>query len=166
MANRSVKLNNLEGKVEIINEDIKNIFKNNKIEKNTIDVITINPPYKEKNTGIINENNNKLISRHETTADLKDFIEISSKLLKSKGEFYIVHKVERLVDIIYLMRENKLEPKNIRFIYPSEGKEANLVLVKAIKDAKKFLKVDKPLYVYDNNGKYTKDVLEIYNLEM
>ena len=162
MAKKSVKLNNLENKSEIINSDIKEIF-NNKIEKNSIDAITINPPYKEKNTGIINENNNKLISRHETTANLKDFIEISSKLLKSKGEFYIVHKVERLVDIIYLMRENKLEPKKIRFVYPSKNKEANLILIKAVKGANKFLKVDKPLYVYKEDGSYTDEILEIYN---
>ena len=162
MAKKSVKLNNLENKIEIINSDIKEIF-NNKIEKNSIDAITINPPYKEKNTGIINENNNKLISRHETTANLKDFIEISSKLLKSKGEFYIVHKVERLVDIIYLMRENKLEPKKIRFVYPSKNKEANLILIKAVKGANKFLKVDKPLYVYKEDGSYTDEILEIYN---
>ena len=138
---------------------------NNVIQKNTIDVITINPPYKEKGSGIINENNSKLISRHETTADLKDFIEISSKLLKSKGELYIVHKVERLVDLICLMRENKLEPKKIRFIYSGEGKEANLVLLCGIKGARKFLKIEKPLYIYEGNGDYSKEIKAIYNKE-
>ena len=165
MAKRSVRLNKLEEKIQIINEDIKNIIKNNIIEKNTVDVITMNPPYKEKGSGVINENNNKLISRHEITADLKDFIEISSKLLKSNGEFYIVHKIERLADIICLMRENKLEPKRIRFIYPSEGKDANLVLLCGIKGARKFLKVEKPIYIYEENGNYTKEIKEIYNKE-
>ena len=166
MAERSVKLNDLEDKFEIINADIKDVINNNIIEKNTIDAIIINPPYKEKNTGVINEKNNKIISRHETTATLKDFMEISSKLLKDKGSIYMVHKVERLVDIIYLMRENKLEPKKIRFIHPREGENANLVLIKAIKGANKFLKIDKPLYVYELDGNYTREILKIYNKEL
>lgn len=162
MANRSIKLNDLEDKFKVINADIKNVIKDNIIEKNTVDVITINPPYKEKNTGVINEADSKIISRHETTATLSDFIEISSKLLKDRGSIYIVHKTERLVDIISKMREYKLEPKRIRFIHPKEGADANLVLIKGIKGANKFLKIDKPLYVYEQNGNYSKEILEVY----
>ena len=165
MAKRSVKLNGLEEKFEIINNDIKDIIKDNIIEKNTVDVITINPPYKEKGAGITNKNSNKEISRHEITANLKDFIEISSKLLKDKGEFYIVNKVERLADMIFLMRENKLEPKKVRFIYPSKEKEASLVLIKAVKGANRFLKIEKPLYIYEKIGEYSKEIKEIYNKE-
>ena len=163
IAKRSIQLNNLQNKFKIINDDIKNVIDKRLLEKNSIDVITINPPYKEKNTGIINEDSSKIIARHETTATLKDFIECSAKLLKDKGEIYMVHKAERIVDIIYLMREYKLEPKRIRFIYSNKHKEANLILVKGIKGGKKFLKVEKPLYIYEKEGEYSEEIKKIYN---
>ena len=154
-------LNNLENKVEIINTDIKNLDK--LFEINSFDAIVTNPPYKDKNTGKINDNEYKYISRHETTANLSDFIKISFKLLKDKGALYMVHRPERLIDIIYELRDNKLEPKNIKLVYSNINKEPKLVLIKAVKNAKKFLKVDKPLFVYDNNGNYTEEILKIYN---
>lgn len=161
MAKRSIQMNNLCEKIEVVNEDIKNLDKMFKI--NYFDVIVTNPPYKKINTGKINENEKKLISRHEITATLEDFIKISSKLIKDKGEFYMVHKPDRLVDIITTLKKYKLEPKQIRFVYPKIDKEANLVLVKAVKNAKSFLKIDKPLYVYNDDGTYTKEIMEIYN---
>ena len=161
MAKRSVILNNLENKVEIINTDIKNLDK--LFEINSFDAIVTNPPYKDKNTGKINDNEYKYISRHETTANLSDFIKISFKLLKDKGALYMVHRPERLIDIIYELIDNKLEPKNIKLVYSNINKEPKLVLIKAVKNAKKFLKVDKPLFVYDNNGNYTEEILKIYN---
>ena len=84
-------------------------------------------------------------------------------MLKDKGSLYMVHRPERLVDIIYELRINKIEPKNIRFVYSSINKEPKLVLIKAVKNANKFLKVEKPLLVYDENGNYTKEILKIYN---
>lgn len=163
MAKRSIKLNDLEERFKIINEDIKHIIKKNYIKKNTIDVIITNPPYKEIGNGVVNKNEKKLISRHEVTAKLSDFIEISSQLLKDKGTLYMVHKPERLVDIIYEMRKYKLEPKEIRFIYPSKGKDTNLVLVKSIKGGNKFLRIANPLYIYDESGNYTEEIKSIYN---
>lgn len=160
MAKRSVKLNNLEDKIEIINANIKDL--QDKIQMNTFDAVVTNPPYKKIGTGIINENEKKLISRHETTANLEDFIKITNKLLKDKGSLYMVHRPDRLADIIENLRKYKLEPKKIRFIYPSIGKEANLVLIKATKNAKPFLKIEEPLYVYEENGEYTEEILEIY----
>ncbi len=161
MAKRSIKLNNLEEKFEIINDNIKNIF--NYLEKNSCDAIVTNPPYKKENTGIINENKLKLISRHEIEASLEDFIKVSAQLLKINGSLYMVHRPERLTDIIYNLRKYKLEPKKIRFIQPSKNKEPNLVLIKAVKNGKSFLKIEKMLTVYDENGKYTDEILEIYN---
>lgn len=161
MAKRSSKLNNLEDKFEVINENIlnlKNIFKNQ-----SFDVIVSNPPYKKKNTGVINENTKKIISRHEITANLEDFIKVAKDLLKDKGEFYMVHRPERLVDILSLMRQNKIEPKVLRMVFSSEKKEPKLVLIKGIKNAKSFLKVEKNLYIYDENGNYTNEILKIYN---
>ena len=161
MAKRSIKLNKLENKFEIINENIINLEKI--FEKNSIDAIVTNPPYKKKNSGIINENEKKLISRHEITATLEDFIKISQKLLKNNGEFYMVHRPERLVDIFEIMRKYKIEPKIIRFVHSNINKESKLVLIKGVKNAKPFLKIEKNLYIYNENGNYSDEILKIYN---
>ena len=161
MARKSIKLNNLENKFEIINKNILEINKN--FEKNTFDVIVTNPPYKKNDSGIKNEDERKIISRHEVTASLEDFIKVSKDLLKDKGEFYMVHRPERLVDIFSLMRKYKIEPKLLKMVYPNKNKEPNLVLIKGIKNAKPFLKVEKNLYIYNEEGKYTEELLKIYN---
>lgn len=161
MAKRSVYLNNLQEKIDIINCDIKNI--NKYISKNEFDVIITNPPYMKENTGKININEKKLISRHEITANLEDFIIISKELLKDNGSFYMVHRPNRLIDICYLLRKHKLEPKILRFVYPKINSEANLLLIKAVKNGGDFLKIKEPLYVYNENGKYTDEILKIYN---
>ena len=161
MAKKSIKLNNLENKFDIINENILNLEKIYK--ENTFDVITTNPPYKKIDTGILNENKKKIVSRHEITASLEDFLKVSKRLLKDKGEFYMVHRPERLVDIIYNMRKYKIEPKTIRFVFSNKNKEPKLVLIKGIKNARPFLKIEKNLYIYDENGKYSKEIEKIYN---
>lgn len=161
MAKRSVKLNSLQDKVKIVNDSILNL--ENIFEKGSVDAIVTNPPYKKINTGLQNESEKKLISRHELTANLEDFIKVSKDMLKDKGEFYMVHRPERLVDIIYLMRKYKIEPKQIRFVAPKPSKEPNLVLIKGVKNAKEFLKFDNILYVYNEDGSYTEELLKIYN---
>ena len=161
MAKRSVKLNNLEEKIEIINDNIKNI--NKYIENNTLDVIVTNPPYKKISTGKVSIEKNKLISRHEIECDLDDIIKISYKLLKQKGEFYMVHRTDRLSEIIYKMKQNKLEPKQIRFVYSSVNKEPKLVLIRAVKDGNELTKVESPLIIYNEDRKYSEEILKIYN---
>ena len=161
MATRSIELNKLEDKFKIINEDINNLLKY--YQKNSFDAVVTNPPYKKKNTGFKNNKENKLISRHEITADLKDFIKVSKELLKDKGEFYMVHRPERLVDILTIMRNYKIEPKILRMVYSDVGKEPKLVVIKGIKNAKPFLKVEKNLYIYNLDKKYTDEILKIYN---
>lgn len=161
MAKKSIKLNNLEDKFNVINENILNL---NKIYENqTFDVIVSNPPYKKKDTGITNENEKKIISRHEINASLEGFIKISKDLLKDKGEFYMVHRPERLVDIFELMRKYKIEPKILKMVYSYKNKEPKLILIKGVKNAKPFLKVESNLYIYEDTGKYTKEILKIYN---
>ena len=161
MAKRSIKLNNLENRFEIINENILNL--NNIYKNQTFDVVVTNPPYKKNGTGIVNEDEKKIISRHEITAKLEDFIKIAKDLLKDKGEFYMVHRPERLVDILSILREYKIEPKELRFVYSNINKEPKLVLIKGVKNSKAFLKIDKNLYIYDEKGNYTKEILKIYN---
>lgn len=164
MANRSIKLNKLEDKFKILNTDINKIFEDKLLEKNKFDVVVINPPYKEKGTGKINEVDSKIISRHEVKATLSDFIKVASNLLKDKGEIYIVHKPERMPDIIQKMRENKIEPKEIKTVYSNKKTEASLILIKGIKGANKFFKILEPVYIYEENGEYTKEIKEIYNI--
>lgn len=187
MAQRSILLNGLENKFKILNINIKEILNqenkihnekiennqniNNKLniknaeiilEKNSFDYVITNPPYKKINTGKINKNEKKLISRHELTANLSDFIETAKFLLKDKGTLFMVHRPDRLVDILEKMRQEKIEPKELRFVYPKINEEPNLILIKGVKNAKPFLKINKPLYVYDEQGNYTKEILEIY----
>ena len=166
MAKRSVELNNLQNKIEIICSNILNLNNNFFIEKgleNKFDVIITNPPYKKKGEGVINEKEEKLISRHEITADLEDFIKVSSNLLKDKGEFYIVHRPERLVDILDLMRKYKIEPKLMRMVCSNYNKPPKLVLIKGIRNAKPFLKIQNNLYIYDEKNNYTEEIKKIYN---
>ena len=161
MASRSSKLNNLQDKFEVINKNIKDIFEF--LEPHKYDVVVTNPPYKKVNTGVKSLENKQLISRHEVECTLEDIIEKSSKLLKDLGEFYMVHRAERLVDIMCLLRKYKLEPKNIRFVHSKEKEKPNLILVRAVRSAKEFLKIDKPLVIYKENGEYTDEILEIYD---
>ena len=161
MATRSIALNNLQDKYKIINCNIKDILLN--IERESFDVVVTNPPYKKINTGGKNENKNKLISRHEVLGDIFDFIETTKKILKDRGTLYMVHRPERLTDIIYALKQNKIYPKRIRFVYSKEdSNDAKLVLIKAVKNGGDFLKIEKPLYIYKKNGEYTDEVIEIY----
>lgn len=161
MAMRSIELNKLQNKINIINEDIKNLT--NILPLNKYDTIVTNPPYVKNNTGLKNESKEKLISRHEVECTIEDIAKVSSKLLKDKGEIYMVHRPDRLIDIIETFRKNRLEIKILRLVFSKPGEPANLILIKAIKNGKSFLKIDKPLYVYNNEGDYTKEIKEIYN---
>lgn len=160
MASRSVKMNNLQDKIEIINADIVGLSKTQ--FKNKFDYVVTNPPYKKMNTGIVNENQKKLISRHEIKCTLNDIIYESAKLLKDNGVFYMVHRPERLPDILGLMRENKVEPKEVQLVYPNADSQANLVLIKGVKYAKEYMKVLEPLIIYEKSGEYTEKLLNYY----
>lgn len=163
MATRSIELNQLQNRFELIHKNIKEIKEI--LPEGKMDVVVSNPPYKKLQTGIQNENEKKLISRHEVLATLEDFIKAANYVLKDKGFFYMVHRPDRLVDIIELLRKYKLEPKTLKLVYPYIGKQPNLVLIKAIKNANPFLKIEKPLYVYEEDETYTKDILKIYGKE-
>jgi len=164
MAKRSVQLNNLENRIKILNEDIKEISK--KFPANSFDAIVTNPPYKKKNTGLVSKDETQLISRHEVKCNIEDIANAASQLLNSNCSIYMVHRPDRLLDIIEAFRKYKLEPKLVRFVYPNINKEPNLLLIKATKGGKKFLKVEKPLIIYDENGTYTDEILKIYNKDV
>lgn len=161
MANKSIQYNNLQERFEIISDSILNL--NNYFEKNTFDVVITNPPYKKKDTGIINITESKTLARHEITATLEDFIKIAKDMLKDKGEFYMVQRAERLVDICFYMRKYKIEPKEIRFVCSKPGQSPKLVLIKGKKNENAFLKIMPNLYIYDENGEYSQEIKEMYN---
>lgn len=163
MAKRSIILNNLKDKFEIITDNIKNLGEY--FENNSFDAIVSNPPYKKDNSGIRNESEIKLISRHEVTASLEDFICVSSKLLKNNCSLYMVHRPERLADLFYLLKKYHLEPKKLRMVQSYNNSKPKLVLVKATKNAKSFLNIDNPLIIYHHDGTYTNEILKIYNKE-
>lgn len=160
MANRSILLNELQNRAEIVCDNITNM--RNRYDTCSFDVVVTNPPYKKNNTGIKNGEKQKEISRHEIYADLDDFLKTAFYLLKDKGEFYMVHRPERLVDVMNCMRKNKIEPKTIRFVFSNVNKAPVLFLIKGIKNAKSFLEIMPNLYIYDNDGLYTEEIKKIY----
>lgn len=166
MAKRSIELNHMQNKVEIVNINLNEIEEGNKkLQRELFDFIVTNPPYKKLETGKVNKSEYKYISRHELTANLEDFIRTSKYLLKDRGSLYMVHRPERLVDIITLMRKYKIEPKKIRFVHSKINKEPTLILIKGVKNANPFLKIENPLIIYNENGKYTDEIYEIYNMK-
>ena len=160
MAKRSVIYNNLEDKIQIQHEDITKTYK--KYGNRPFDIITTNPPYMIPDKGLVNPNSAKAISRHELKIELEDIVRISASLLKSKGRFYMIHRPARLVEIMTVMRKYHIEVKRIRLVHPFIDKEANLVLIEAVHEGGAFMKVDSPLIVYEEPGKYTREVMNIY----
>lgn len=161
MAKRSVSLNSLEDSVEIKHGDIKNAL--HEFSLSSFDVIVSNPPYSKKNAGITNLDDSKSISRHEILITLEELVAVSARLLKPGGQLAMVHKPERLVDIVWEMRKNKVEPKYIRFVHPTPNKKANILLIKGTRDGGADLKMMPPLYIYDQNGNYSDEINQIYS---
>ncbi|GLC90377.1 tRNA1(Val) (adenine(37)-N6)-methyltransferase [Lysinibacillus piscis] len=160
MAERSIRYNQLEGQIQMVLGDVKEIPQQLGIEK--YDVVTCNPPYflaHEASDRNISEHH--AIARHELYLTLEEAIQSASRLLKQGGKAAFVHRPGRLLDIVTAMRANRLEPKRIQFVYPKEGKEANTLLIEGIKDGKPDLKILPPLYVYKEDNEYTAEVSEL-----
>lgn len=160
MARRSVCLNRLEEKIEIITGDIKEAV--SLFGAASFDVVTCNPPYMTEHHGLTNPEAPKAIARHELLCTLEDVISQAAKLLKPGGTFYLVHRPFRLVDILVLLREYRLEPKRMKMVHPFIDKEPNMVLLQASRGGKARLTVEKPLIVYQQPGVYTDEIYDIY----
>jgi tRNA1Val (adenine37-N6)-methyltransferase len=160
MASRSVRFNELENRVEIVCGDLKNSVEMFGASK--FNVVVSNPPYMNKGGGLLNPLDTKAISRHEIMCSLEDVIKVGSRLLVPGGQLAMVHRPERLVDVIFLMRTYRIEPKFIRFVHPSPYKKANLLLIKGTRNGNPQLKMMEPLYVYKENGEYSDQINEIY----
>ena len=159
MASRSCQLNNLTDKINIVVGDIKDA---GVVAPASFNVVTCNPPYMPNGKGLKNPDAPMAIARHEILCNLDDVIRCASRALCSGGRFCMVHRPNRLSEIFAKLKENRLEPKNIQFVYPFEDKEANMVLIMATKDGGTFLKVEKPIIVYKEKGVYTDEIYDIY----
>ena len=160
MAKRSVLMNGLEGKISGICGDLKDgesIF-----GRSFFNNIICNPPYKEFGGGLVNKNDPVTIARHEILCSLEDIIRVSSILLKPYGKLSLIHRPERLADILCLMREYKIEPKRLRFIHPSPSKTATMIMVEGAYCGGRKLPLEPPLYIYKEKGVYSDEINEIY----
>lgn len=162
MAGRSVKLNGLENRIELIRADVSELEKGRPELCRSADLVVSNPPYVPKGGGIDNNSSSKLIARQETTADIEDFIRAAAWALKDRGHLCMVHRPSRLVDIFYYCRKYRLEPKNIRFVVPRKGEIANIVLIDCVLGGGRELAIFQELPVYDSDGNYSPEILEIY----
>lgn len=160
MASRSVMLNGLSDKIEIVTGDIKEAVR--LFGAASFDVVTCNPPYMTEHHGLQNEQTPMAIARHELFCTLEDVICQSAKLLKPGGNFFMVHRPFRLAEIMVLMRQYKLEPKRMQLVYPYVDKEPNMVLIEGKRGAKPRMTVEKPLIVYKEPGVYTDEIFDIY----
>lgn len=160
MAERSIRMNGIEEKVKVHLGDLKD-QELLKILGN-YHVVTANPPYKKMNSGMVNEADALTIARHEVTLTLEDLISASRKVLKDQGRLYLIHRPERLADLISLMRKYRIEPKRIRMVYPNTKKPPTMVLIEGVRDGGEFLKVDAPLFIYDDEGNYSDEIRRIY----
>ena len=162
MARRSVALNGLTDKIDIVTGDIKDASKI--FGASSFDVITTNPPYMIGSHGIKNDRDAKTIARHEVLCSLDDILRESAKMLKQGGHFYMVHRPFRLAEIFSKMVEYRIEPKRMCLVYPYVDKEPNMVLIEGIRGAKSRMTVEPPLIVYEKDGSYTREILEHYGM--
>jgi len=158
---KSVKENNMNKQITLINDDAKNL--SNYFESDFFDVIVTNPPYfNTSDDRFINDNLVKSIARHEKYLNIEDVLKISRKLLKNGGRLSFVHRTERLMELLFLMKKYNIEPKKIRFVYPNKNKNSDLVLIEGVKNGKTGLKILNPLFVYEGDGIYTDEVRRMY----
>ena len=162
MARRSVALNGLTDKIDIVTGDIKDASKI--FGASSFDVITTNPPYMIGSHGIRNDRDAKTIARHEVLCSLDDILRESAKMLKQGGHFYMVHRPFRLAEIFSKMVEYHIEPKRMCLVYPYVDKEPNMVLIEALKGGNSRVTVEPPLIVYKEPGVYTENILKIYDM--
>ena len=160
LAKKSIALNQLENKINVIQGDIKLVSEN--FPKHSFDSVLTNPPYMINNHGKQNPNDAKLIARHEVLCNLEDIISAADFLLKPNGKFFMIHKAFRLPEIFNSMIIHKIEPKRMQMILPFADKEANLVLIEGRKNGNPRLQIEKNLIVYEKPGTYTKMIEEIY----
>ena len=162
MAKRSVKHNGLDGKISISCGDIRRV--DTLFAGESFDNAVSNPPYMKDGSGFKSGDESIAMSRHEIYCGIDDIAGAASYLLKDKGTLTLVHRPNRLVDVLVALRKHSLEPKTIRFVHPYPGRAPNLFLLNARKNTRPFLKVDDPLVIRNDDGSYTDEIYEIYGM--
>ena len=162
MADRSVKYNCLEDRIQIVEGDIKEAARI--FGAASFDVVTCNPPYMIGQHGLTNPHLPKAIARHEILCTFDDVASQAARVLKDRGRFYLVHRPFRLVELMAALTKYKLEPKRMQLVYPYIDKEPNMVLIEACKGGNSRIQIERPLVVYEKPGVYTKDILELYQM--
>jgi len=162
IALKNLKFNHLENRINLINDDINSLYKN--MDTDIFDVIVCNPPYfKVDENSNLNKNDYKTIARHEIKLNLDDIYKISRKLLKNGGVVSIVHRPERLMDILEAMKNNNITPKRIQFVYPKKDREANILLIEGSKGGKPGVKILPPLYAHNEDGTYSSEIQKFFS---
>jgi tRNA1Val (adenine37-N6)-methyltransferase len=159
-AERNVRLNKLNEKIEILNKDLKEL--KDIFPPNSFDLAFSNPPFRKTKTGLLSVDDERSIARHEIKMRLDELIDIASYLLKNTGRFFLIYHPFRLAELISLLRQRRLEPKRMRFVHSREGEEAKMVLIEVSKGAGIWLRIDPPLYVYKKGREYTDEMKRIY----
>ncbi len=160
MACRSVRMNDLEDRIDIVCGDIRKAAE--LFGRDAFDAVTCNPPYMTELHGIKNPEEPKAIARHEILCTLEDVVRNAASVLKVSGRLYMVHKPQRLSEIMVMMHDNGLEPKRLRMVHPEPDKAPSMILIEGVKGGRPHLTIEAPLVIYDSDRKYTKEVAEIY----
>ncbi|MCI5569396.1 MAG: tRNA1(Val) (adenine(37)-N6)-methyltransferase [Candidatus Alectryocaccobium sp.] len=160
VAKESVLLNKLEERIDIVNGDIKEASK--LFGNESFNVVVSNPPYMIADHGLRNNANEKYIARHEALCTFDDIAREASRVLISKGRFYLIHRPFRLAELFMTLKKYKLEPKRMRLVHSYVDKEPQMVMIEAAKGGNSGIKIEKPLIIYDKGGEYTEELKEIY----
>jgi tRNA1Val (adenine37-N6)-methyltransferase len=160
-AKKNVALNDLEDRVSVVHADIKKM-KFGQDVLHSYDLIVSNPPFRKTKTGLISPSDEKAMARHEIHLPISALTKSAFSMLKHHGRFCIIHLPERLAEVMTAMRQSNLEPKRIRFAHSNTQSEAKMVLIEAVKEGKPGLLVERPLYMYNQDGQYTEEMLAIY----
>lgn len=163
LARKNITLNNLDDQIEIIHSDIKE-FVNDSIK---VGLVVCNPPFfKVDEDSNLNDNEFLTIARHEIKINLEEIIKSAAKILDNRGKFAMVHRPQRMIEILNLMQKYDIEPKRIKFVYPKYNKESHILLVEGIYKGKKGLKIEPPLYAHNNDGSYSDEVKKMFGEEI
>lgn len=161
LAVKSICENKLDDRIKVLNDDVKNLV--NIYEGDSFDIITCNPPYfKTDNKELLNDNDIKTIARHEVKLNLDDIFKTARYLLKNGKKIVMVHRPDRLIEIIDVMKKYGFEPKRIKLCYPKKGENANILLIEAVKNGKSGLKVESPLIVHNEDGSYVDEIRKMF----
>jgi tRNA1Val (adenine37-N6)-methyltransferase len=165
LAGKNILINNMQSRMKVVQTDITDLSTLDTFSQtpDRYDLVVTNPPFRKGKSGLINIDEERAIARHELKISLRGLIDAASHLLKPKGRFCIIYHPVRLAELIDILRRKDIEPKRVRFVHSSRKSEAKMVLLEAVRGGRVGLKIEKPLYIYDDEGNYTNEMKKLYN---